>query len=101
MRSTPLKLVVGMMPGMIGIAMPAFTASSRKRAVASLSKAELAQRAAGAGIHLLLQQFNVMAVAGRIRMALGIKGDADLERRDLADAFDQFGRRAIAVRMGR
>ena len=89
-----LKLVVGMMPGMMGMVMPALAASSRKRAVGVIVEAELAQRAAGARVHLGLEQFDVMAVAGRIRMAFGIKGDADLEGRDAADARDQFRRGA-------
>ena len=97
MRSTPLKLVVGMMPGTMGMAMPARAASSRKRAVASLSKQNWpSARLAPASI-LAFSSCDVMAVTGRIRMALGIEGDADLERRDAADACDQFRRGAIAV----
>ena len=95
-----VKLVVGMMPGMMGMAMPARAASSRKRAVGVIVEAELAQRPAGAGLHLALQKFDVMAMTGRIRMAFGIKGDADLERRDAADACDQFRRGSIAFGMG-
>ena len=85
---------------MIGMVMPARAASSRKRADRVIVETELAQRPGGAGVHLLLQQVDVMAMAGRIRMALGIEGDADLERRDLADARDQFGGGLIAIGMG-
>ena len=55
--------VVGMMPGTIGMVMPALAASSRKRAIASLSKQNWpSARLAPASI-LRLQQFDVVAVA--------------------------------------
>ena len=71
-------------------------AKSRRRVIV---EAELAQRAVGARLHLCLQQFDVMAMAGRIGMPLGIEGDADLERRDAANAGNQFGRGAITISM--
>src|SRR4051812_24326654 len=60
---------------------------------------ELAQRAGSAGVHLGLQQFDVMAMTGRIRMSLGIKGNADFERRNLLDSGNQFRRGSVASGM--
>jgi hypothetical protein len=55
-------------------------------------EAELTQRPAGPA-SIFASEFDVMAMAGRIRMAFGIKGDTDFKGRDAADAGDQFRRR--------
>src|SRR3984885_11288605 len=60
-------------------------------------EAELPDGAARPRIDLALEQVEVVTEGRRIRMPLGIARDADLERSDAADTFDQFRRRGVTV----
>src|SRR5258706_10901374 len=60
-------------------------------------EAELAKRARRAGIDLALQQIDIVLERWRVRMTFGIAGNADLERCDLAQGGNEFGRGGIAA----
>ena len=70
--------------------------AGRRRIVAEAEEAvrreeELGDRAVGAGVDLALEIVEIGRRVERIRVAFGIGGDRNLERRDLLQARDQLG----------
>ena len=79
---------------------PAATSSRKRRKQSGEKKNWVIARSAPASI-LRLRLSRSAAAARRIRMAFGIGGDRNLERRDLLQARDQLGGIGIAVGMRR
>ena len=96
---TAWKRWIGMIPGTIGMPMPARRTRSTIDFVVIVIEEELGDGAVGAGVDLALQDGDLGVPVGALRMPLGIGGDRNLAAPSRFSAATKLRRIAIAGRM--